>query len=386
MFVLQSLRWQSLVDFAVLFLVVFWLLRWSRATRVLRIFIGIGGLLLAGFLAGRVELVLTAWMFHLAALTAVALLIVVYHAEIRHALAHLDLFTYFTSPFSAVSSSSRSSIARAVFSMASARLGALLVIPDRDALDHLLTGGMPLGGTVSKEILEAIFQKESPVHDGAVVIEKDRIVRVGAFLPLSTREDLPNYFGTRHRAAVGLAEQSDAKILVVSEERGAVSLITGRTITQLGTAPELIQKLEKLKPQSPVRFLRRLHIAIFQDLRLKVAAFGIACLVWGLFFMAGSSLRSYAVPIEFKNVPAGLEIAEPSNPILAVRLRANTHLFSTLDESRLLAQVDLKGRNAGTWRIPLSAQNLNLPPGFILEQVLPASFTLRLVLQKDAAK
>lgn len=315
MSVLQSLRWQNLVDFAVLFLVTFWLLRWLRATRVLRIFMGIGGLLLAGSLAGRVDLVLTAWVFHLAALAAVALLVVVYHAEIRHALAHLDLFTYFTSPFSGVSSSSRSSIARAVFSMASARLGALLAIPDRDSLDHLLTGGMPLGGTVSKEILEAIFQKESPVHDGAVVIEKDRIVRVGAFLPLSTREDLPNYFGTRHRAAVGLAEQSDAKIIVVSEERGAVSLITGRTITQLGTAAELIQKLEKLKPQSPVRFLRRLHVAIFRDPRLKVAAFGIACLVWGLFFMAGSSLRSYAVPIEFINVPAGLDIAEPSSII-----------------------------------------------------------------------
>jgi uncharacterized protein (TIGR00159 family) len=384
MIIFQSFRWQHIVDFFVLFLVVYCLLNWSRRTRVLRIFIGIGGLFFAGAIAGQLELIITAWVFHIAAVAAIALLVVVYHAEISLTLAHLDLLTYFSRPFSASSSSSRATIAKAVFSMASARLGALIVLPGRDALDHLLTGGMPLGGKVSKEILEAIFQKESPVHDGAVIIEQDEIIRVGAFLPLSTRENLPHYYGTRHRAAIGLAEQSDAKIIVVSEERGEISLIVGKTITLLETAAELVQKMEQFKPPTSSTFFRRLHVRIFRELYMKIAALGVAGLIWSSIFMTGSSVRSYAVPIEFKNVPAGLEIVEPSNPLLSVRLRASTRLFGTLDESRLVARLDLKGMQEGTHKITIKTENLNLPPGFVLEQVLPTPLILRLSPAKKA--
>jgi DNA integrity scanning protein DisA with diadenylate cyclase activity len=101
------------------------------------------------------------------------------------------------------------SICDAVFALATGR-GALVVLVRQDPVDALVSGGVPLGGTVSKEILEAIFRKVSPVHDGATIIERDRISRVGAILPLTERMDLLSEFGTRHRAAFGLAERCDA--------------------------------------------------------------------------------------------------------------------------------------------------------------------------------
>ena len=103
---------------------------------------------------------------------------------------------------------------------------------------------MPLGAEVSREILEAIFRKVSPVHDGAAVISGGRIARVGVVLPLTEREDLPKWYGTRHRAAVGLTERSDA--IAVSEDRGSVVLFDGTEGREVGGAEDLSLRLVRL--------------------------------------------------------------------------------------------------------------------------------------------
>jgi len=219
----------------------------------------------------------------------------------------------------------------------------------------------------------------SPVHDGAVVIEGGQIARVGALLPLVSRDDLPNSYGTRHRAALGLAELTAAKVIVVSEERGEVSLVEGATLRKMKTAAELLQLIQRPDQSLADRSNPKLVRCLLGNWRLKLSAIGIAGLIWGLVFMTGSSVRTFTVPIEFENVPAGLEIAEPTNAMIAVQLRAATRLFSTLDESQLVARVNLSGMKDGLYSVTVRADNLSLPPGILLEQALPPSVRVRLV-------
>jgi diadenylate cyclase len=372
-------RWQSIVDFIVLSTTIYWLLDWARQTRVLRFFVGIGGMILAGSVARRLDLVVTAWILHMAAIAAVVLLVVVYHTEIGHALTRLDPLNRLMRSAPAEQLSDRTAIAEAVFSLASVRRGALIVLTGNDLVWNTVNGGVPLGGSVSKEILEAIFRKLSPLHDGAVIVENGRIARVGVYLPLSHRENLPRHYGTRHRAAIGLAEQCDARVIVVSEERGEVSLFEGTTVHLVQNCAQLVELMEGAGHAPPLPPKAGLLARLSGNLSLKLSAVGIACLIWVLVFLSGSSVRTFMVPVEFGNLPAGLEVSEPVNDVLAVQLRAATRLFATLDESQLVVRVDLLGMKEGVHNVEVEAANLNLPPGIFLEQAVPDVLKVQLV-------
>ena len=218
----------------------------------------------------------------------------------------------------------------------------------------------------------------SPVHDGAVVIEGGRIARVGVVLPLTRREDLPLRFGTRHRAALGLTEQSDARVIVVSEQRGEVSLAEDATIKRLESASALALQIQSTDRASSSSSHRKMFDFLFADVKLKSIALAIAALIWGLVFMGGSSVRTFVVPIEFEDVPRGLEVSDSSSDVLSVQLRGATRLFSTLEQSQLVVTVDLNGMHQGVYSILVGEANLHLPPGIFLERALPATIRVRL--------
>src|SRR5690606_17712329 len=127
--------------------------------------------------------------------------------------------------------------------LAESQTGALLAFEVGDRLDRLAREGTRVDARFSVPLVESLFSKGSPVHDGAALIRGGRIHRVGTFLPLSTRDGLPGEFGTRHRAAVGLSEQSDAVVLIVSEERGEVALARQGRIEPIDSPEELERAL-----------------------------------------------------------------------------------------------------------------------------------------------
>lgn len=122
-------------------------------------------------------------------------------------------------------------ILRALADMAGRRIGALIVIARHQPIDHLLQVGTDLDAKVTSELLNSIFLPYSPIHDGAVIIQRGKITRAGCLLPLSHNPDIAKSFGTRHRAALGLSEVSDALVLVVSEETGKISAVHDSKIT-----------------------------------------------------------------------------------------------------------------------------------------------------------
>ncbi len=367
------LRWQSAVDFLVLTTAFYALLRWAHSTRALRIGLGVVGIHALALLARHFDLVITSWVLDAAAILAVVLLLLIFQPELRAAFMRLDsALRYWPRPPSA-SSKSNGVIAEAMFDLARDRIGALVVIVRRDAIFELLEGGVALGAEISSELLKAIFQKDSPLHDGAVIIDGDRALKAGVVLPLTQRQNVASFYGTRHRAGMGLAERCDALVTVVSEERGEVTLMLGRDVRLEAGPEQLGQELEELRQRDRNRSTNRVYRVLFANLKLKLGAVGLAGLIWSMSFLAaGTTIRSVTVPIEFSGVPLGMEITDQSTDDLEVQLRGSPWVIDSISLGRQIATFDLGHSHAGWNTLQLAPNTLDLPPGVVVDRVTPA--------------
>jgi diadenylate cyclase len=374
------IRWQSAADFLVVALVIYLLLRWGKEARALRISVIILFLRFAATLARQLNMTITAWMLDLMNVFALLALVILFHPELRNAVLRLDIVDWFLPRNAPVGPGHLRTISDAVFSLAQARRGALIVMARRDPLSDLVSGGVPLGGEISGEILEAIFRKVSPVHDGAVIIEGDHISRVGTILPLTERSNVPQHYGTRHRAAMGLAERSDAVILVVSEERGEVSLVYDRAMDLATNQDHLVRAMSRFWEQPRKSRWARFRQILFSDLRLRAAAVGLTALLWLITFIPiGTAVRTANVPVVLVNVPRSLELAQQSAATVEVRLRGNEWLFASSGVSSLEARFDVHDKTAGTYRLEVKPNLAELPFGITIESVNPDVVSVRLV-------
>ena len=374
------LRWQSAVDLAALAIALYLLLLWARETRVLRVVLSILGLHALAQAVRQFDLTITGWLLDIASILLVLMLLFFFQAELRHAFMRLDSVLGLGLRRASTIDSASLAVSQAAFSMAAEHVGALIAIVRKDSLRELVSGGTSLGADISPGILTAIFQKNSPVHDGAVLIEANRISRCGVVLPLTQREDVPFEFGTRHRAAMGMAERSDALLIVVSEERGEVTLMHGREMIPVHDAGELAGLLQHLTARPRLSRTARLRTWLFSNLRYRLAAAGLAAVLWGMSVVGtGATVRNVSVPIEFGNVPAGMEITSQSAARLEVQLRGTSWLMGSVGLTGLVARFQLKDAEPGLVTLKISPDNLNLPPGVVVERVHPEAITVRLV-------
>jgi uncharacterized protein (TIGR00159 family) len=377
----DGLRWQSVLDFVVLAPSIYFLLRWSRDARALRVTIGILALEAGALVASRFDLVITVWVLHAAAVGAGVVLIVLFQPELRHALSLLEVALKRSERRSALSQALEV-VSAAAFSLAGAGRGALLVLTRYDSVNELLQGGVPLGGHVSPEILEAVFRKVSPVHDGATIVEGDRITRVGALLPLSHTEKLPRKWGTRHRAGMGLAERSDAVVVVASEERGDVTLMRDGAFRRVDSAADMLNELKTLfTPQHAVpssKFFRRSEL-LLQGVAIVLAVSIVAATP----LVAGTVVRMRTVPIEVTNMARDLRIQDQSAVVAQVQLRGNSRTLDSIEGTSLTARADVQSLSEGIHDVGLEIPR-SLPHGVTAEAILPERITLQLRVFKES--
>ena len=235
------------------------------------------------------------------------------------------------------------------------------------------------------QLLKAIFQKASPLHDGAVIIDGDQAVKAGAVLPLTQRQNIASFYGTRHRAGMGLAERCDSLVIVVSEERGEVSLMLGRDIHLQASREQLLQALEDLRSSDRQTPTNRVFRIVFANIRLKLGAVGLAGVIWAMSFLAaGTTIRSVAVPIEFSDVPPGMEISEQSADNLEVQLRGSPWVIDSISLEGLVARFDLGLSHSGWNTLQLVPGTLDLPPGIVVERVTPGRIRVRITSTKPS--
>jgi diadenylate cyclase len=373
------LRWHIAVDFLVLAVAFYALLRWAQSARALRIALGVVGLHAAALLAQHFDLVITSWVLDAGALLAILLLLLIFQPELRRAFMRLDSALRRWPHGQAEVSEADRALAGAAFGLAQEGLGALIVVVQRDSVAELVDGGVELGASISQELLESLFQKTSPLHDGAVVAEGDRLTRANAILPLSQRQDIPGFYGTRHRAGMGLAERSDAVVIVVSEERGEVVLVAGQTIHPVEDGEQLLAELQKLRSRPKVKVSARLRRLFLANLPLKFAALGLAAVIWGMSFLAaGTTIRTVTAPIQFANVPMGMEIADQSTDTLEIQIRGSPWIMDSVSLDNLVATFDLTQATPGRHTLKFRPSTLDLPPGLEVQRATPDHVRIQL--------
>jgi diadenylate cyclase len=233
--VLPALGWKDVLDVLLVAVVVYRVLLLFRGTRALQMLTGIGVLLAMSILARQLELHSVQWLLDNFWSFWVVALVVLFQPEMRRALARMgqgrmlrDLF----GPPEEEQARTVDDLVAAAQALAARRTGALIVIERTGALRHYAELGVPLDAIVSTDLLQSLFLPLSPLHDGAVLVRGSRIAAAGCFLPLSRNAEVARQFGTRHRAALGVSEETDAVALVVSEETGRVSVaVEGRLET-----------------------------------------------------------------------------------------------------------------------------------------------------------
>lgn len=235
-------------------LLVGWLLskliKMVKGTRAMLLIKGIAVLIIATAASDFLSLNILHYILSSISTYGVILVIVIFQPELRRTLEQFgstDITKLFD--FEEQEESAIDAVVEAVYKMAETKTGALIVFEREMSLNDIIATGVKIDSNVSKELLENIFVVDTPLHDGAVIIKGGRIAAAAAILPLTSRDDLDREYGTRHRAALGLSEESDAIVVVVSEETGKVSLvIDGKIIRGLNEEilkNELTRRLER---------------------------------------------------------------------------------------------------------------------------------------------
>jgi uncharacterized protein (TIGR00159 family) len=235
--------WDTL-DILVVACAVYWLLMRIRGTRAAQMTLGLLILVLIWRLSDLLQLATLGFLLNNFMVWGFLILIVIFQADIRRALTRVG---------SGLFSSGRSQGARAIEevvracqALAQRRVGALLAIEREIEIGEFVEAGTVTDAELTRDLLIAIFLPYSPLHDGAVIIRGGRIATAGCILPLSLRSDIPSTLGTRHRAAVGITEETDALVIVVSEETGRIALVVGGEIAEDLDGPHLRQALQRL--------------------------------------------------------------------------------------------------------------------------------------------
>jgi diadenylate cyclase len=237
------------VDIALVFFAVYWLLLLLKGTRAVQIMAGLMALIAARLISEFLQLVTLIWILDSFFTWGWVIIIVVFQADIRRVLARVGR-GFFPQLSELQESHILEEIVRASQILAQKRVGALIVLERENSLEDLIEAGTPIDAAVSKELLIALFLPYSPLHDGAVLIREGRISHAGSILPLTLRTDLPEGVGTRHRAAVGVTEEADAVVIVVSEETATISVVMAGGMTRDLDAPRLRVVLRDLLTRS----------------------------------------------------------------------------------------------------------------------------------------
>ncbi|MPZ77394.1 MAG: TIGR00159 family protein [Deltaproteobacteria bacterium] len=245
--VLTQLRWQDGLDIGIISFLIYRLLQMLRGSRAMQMIFGLAVIMVAYLSSRALGLFTLNWILDNFLGSIILVIIVIFQSDIRRALTQVG-----TAPlFGAERMVQRrediiEEVTEAIRTLAFRRVGALIVLEREVGLNEYMEIGTRLDARVSRELLESVFLPGSPIHDGALVIQKRRVTAVRCVLPLSVNPNLRTSMGTRHRAAIGVTEETDAVAIVVSEQEGTIALVVGGNVTERVDASRLRSALQGL--------------------------------------------------------------------------------------------------------------------------------------------
>lgn len=272
--VLESMKsWMSLLprfsfgnilEIVIIAVIVYELLNWIMKTRAFTLLKGILVILIFTFIAFVLRLNTILWIIEKGSTMAVLALVVIFQPELRKALEQLGSTNYLLGNIvgsekhdNMMTKESASMLSKAVFQMAKVKTGALIVIEQNETLNDYIKTGIEIDGAISTGLIINTFEKNTPLHDGAVIIRGNRIAAATCYLPLSENKNISKDLGTRHRAAFGISEVTDSITIVVSEETGGVSWVYRGKLIKVNEEKDLDALLISRINRAEVRLFKR---------------------------------------------------------------------------------------------------------------------------------
>ncbi len=244
----------AIFDVLIIAVLVYYLLILIRGTRAAQMVTGILIIFVAFFLITQLyPLTTLKWLMNKFYSSIIIILVIIFQEDIRRVLSRMGKKSLIPTNENLSSTQIIDEITRAATSLASKRIGALIVLERHIILNRYVDVGILLDAKVSKEILLAIFHPTSPIHDGAVIVQQGRISAAGCFLPLTREEDIDPNMGTRHRAAIGISQETDAVVVLVSEEGASISLVVDGHVSRGVDGKELRKVLRNMLSQNSTK-------------------------------------------------------------------------------------------------------------------------------------
>ena len=380
----SSMRWQDVLDIGINSYILFRFYVLFRGTNVLRVLFGLACIWFAQKIAVSMGLIVTSWISQGIIAAAAILVIVIFRNEIRAVLQTKNIKAILWELPRRSITTPVEIIANSVFELSRKQIGALIVLPGKDNLEDLVQSGIQWQGVVSREMITSIFWPDNPVHDGAAVIQGNRVQQVGCILPLSKRGDLPSRYGTRHRAALGLAENSDALVLVVSEERGDILVAQGSRLKTIRRK----ETLERRMREHAGMRLRPGQRLLYDKLEMGLASIVSVIFIMGIWFGITRGLDildSFEVPVEYMSRDPAKEIVDTSVNAVKLSLGGSRSLIRSISPNQLRVTINLSNSVIGKNAFAITRDNITLPAGVILKDVIPETLevTLDVITQKD---
>ena len=243
--VIKFIRWQDIVDVLLVSFIIYRTILLIRGTRAVQMLIGIAVLIVIYFGARELELLTLYWLLRTLLSSIFLIIIIVFQGDIRRALTQVGKTPFYKTYDDALQNTIQVVVAGSRY-LSRRRIGGLIVLERETGLRDYIESGHKVDAKLTTELLVSLFLPSSPLHDGGVVIHNNRIQTAGCLLPLTKNPYINKRYGTRHRAAIGLSEETDAVIVVVSEETQEISLVQHGSITTASDETALLHKLEEI--------------------------------------------------------------------------------------------------------------------------------------------
>lgn len=229
--IIQQFNLVAVIDILLIAFIIYHLLLLIRGTRAAQMLTGILIVIAAFLISSIAQLTTLNWLMNKFYSSFIIILVILFQEDIRQVLSRMGKKSIISGVDHYSSAFMIDEITRAASSLANKRIGALIVLERSILLSRYVDVGILLDSRISKELLVSIFHTSSPIHDGAVIVQRGRVAAAGCFLPLTREQDLDPNMGTRHRAAIGISQETDALVVLISEEGGSISLVADGMIT-----------------------------------------------------------------------------------------------------------------------------------------------------------
>jgi uncharacterized protein (TIGR00159 family) len=348
------------LDLTAVSVVLYFILRWLADSMSRRVLLTLAIVVAVYGVSRAFGLFLTERLLRVGGGMLALALLVAFQEDVRRGFERLAVWTRAGRDPLGVARATLDCLSEVAGRLARERVGALIVLRGRQGIESHIRGGVPLGGSVSLPLLCSIFNTKSPGHDGAVIVDGSRVERFGVHLPLSRNVEGLTEPGTRHTAGLGLSERTDALVLVVSEERGTISLAENGRLEQVPDTAHLRARLEvhyeRLGLLPTTRLARRWLPA---HLRLKTLAAALSLGWWLLTPPVATVHRSFTVPIQYVNLPPDTVLAEPAISESEVSLAGPDRAFDMLNPGGLRLSIDVSQLPTTARSATLTARDLS---------------------------